>query len=111
MEQGYSVVTTVRSEAKARTVKDAHPNVSKDKLDFAIVEDIAQEGAFNEAVKADPPFEIVIHTSSPFHFNVTDVKKDLLDPAVVGTTGLLKAVKQSAPTVKRVVCLLRRLLS
>ncbi|CAF9918922.1 MAG: methylglyoxal reductase (NADPH-dependent) gre2 [Heterodermia speciosa] len=103
LEQGYSVVTTVRSEAKARTVKDAHPNVSKDKLDFAIVEDIAQEGAFNEAVKADPPFEIVIHTSSPFHFNVTDVKKDLLDPAVVGTTGLLKAVKQSAPTVKRVV--------
>lgn len=111
MEQGYSVVTTVRSEAKARTVKDAHPNVSQGKLDFAIVEDIAQEGAFDEAVKADPPFEIVIHTSSPFHFNIRDVKKDLLDPAVVGTTGLLKAVKQSAPTVKRVVRGLRRLLS
>lgn len=26
-----------------------------------------------------------------------------LDPAIVGTTGLLKAVKQNAPTVKRVV--------
>ncbi|KAL8792831.1 MAG: hypothetical protein Q9195_004560 [Heterodermia aff. obscurata] len=103
LEQGHSVVTTVRSEAKARTIKDAHPHVSKEKLDFSIVEDIAQEGAFNEAVKADPPFEIVIHTSSPFHFNVTDVKKDLLDPAIIGTTGLLRAVKQNAPTVKRVV--------
>lgn len=104
LENGHSVVTTVRSDAKAQTIKDAHPNVAKDMLDFAIVEDIAQEEAFAEAVTSTPPFEIVIHTSSPFHFNVTDVKKDLLDPAVIGTTGLLKAIKQSAPTVKRVVC-------
>ena len=45
----------------------------------------------------------MIHTASPFHFNVTDTKKDLLDPAVFGTTGILKAIKKSAPTVKRVV--------
>ena len=42
-------------------------------------------------------------TSSPFHFNVTDAKKDLLDPAIIGTTGVLKAIKKNAPTVKRVV--------
>ena len=47
----------------------------KDKLDFAIVEDIAKENAFDEAVKSDPPFEALIHTASPFHFNVTDVQK------------------------------------
>jgi nucleoside-diphosphate-sugar epimerase len=45
----------------------------------------------------------VIHTASPFHFNVTDVKKDLLDPAIIGTTGVLKAIKKNAPSVKRVV--------
>jgi nucleoside-diphosphate-sugar epimerase len=39
----------------------------------------------------------------PFHFNVTDTKKDLLDPAIIGTTGILKAIKKNAPTVKRVV--------
>lgn len=39
--------------------------MSKDKLDFAIVKDIAQKGAFDEAVKSDPPFEAVIHTASP----------------------------------------------
>ena len=59
--------------------------------------------AFDEAVKSDPPFDIVIHTASPFHFNVQDVQKDLLDPAINGTTGILKAIKKSAPTVKRVV--------
>ena len=75
----------------------------KAKLDFTIVEDIAQPGAFDKAVQSDPPFEVVIHTASPFHFNVTDNKKDLLDPAVIGTTGILKSVKQHAPTVKRVV--------
>ena len=111
LEQGHSVVTTVRSKAKAQTIKDAHPQVPSAKLDFAIVEDIAQEGAFDEAVKSDPPFETVIHTSSPFHFNVTDVKKDLLDPAIIGTTGLLKAIKQNAPTVKRVVRDFRQLFS
>jgi nucleoside-diphosphate-sugar epimerase len=45
----------------------------------------------------------VIHTASPFHFNVTDTKKDLLDPAIIGTTGILKAIKAHAPGVKRVV--------
>ncbi len=36
--------------------------------------------AFDKAVISDPPFEAVIHTASPFHFNITDTKKDLLDP-------------------------------
>jgi len=103
LQHGHSVVTTVRSQSKADKIKEAHPDTPKDKLDFAIVEDIAQEGAFDEAVKSDPPFEAVIHTASPFHFNVTDTKKDLLDPAIIGTTGVLKAIKKYAPTVKRVV--------
>lgn len=97
------MVTSVRSEEKAAAIRKAHPDVPKEKLDFVIVEDIAVEGAFDKAVKSDPPFEAVIHTSSPFHFNVTDIKKDLLDPAIIGTTGLLKAIQKSAPTVKRVV--------
>ena len=75
----------------------------KDKLDFVIVEDIAKPGAFDKAIVSDPPFETVIHTASPFHFNVTDPQKELLDPAVIGTTGILKSIKQHAPTVKRVV--------
>lgn len=77
LDHGHSVVTTVRSQEKANKIKEAHPNVSEKQLSFAIVEDIAQEGAFDQAVKSDPPFEAVIHTASPFHFNVTDVQKVL----------------------------------
>ncbi|MCJ1471162.1 methylglyoxal reductase (NADPH-dependent) gre2 [Pseudocyphellaria aurata] len=103
LARGHSVVTTVRSQQKAEWIKSAHPDTSKDNLDFAIVEDISRPDAFDEAVISDPPFEVVIHTASPFHYNVTDVKKDLLDPAVIGTTGILKAIKKSAPSVRRVV--------
>ena len=103
LERGYSVVTTVRSLQKAQAIKEAHPTFNKDKLDFAIVEDIAQiDGAlsghslwhwcqsipdlylaFDQAVISDPPFGAVIHTASPYHFNATDVKKELLDPGIV----------------------------
>ncbi len=103
LTQGHSVVTTVRSDAKAQMLRETFPNYGTDKLDFAIVADMAEEGAFDEAVKSDPPFEWVIHTASPFHFNITDTKKDLLDPAIIGTTGILKAIKKNAPSVKRVV--------
>ena len=77
-------------------------DIPSSRLSYVIVEDIAQETAFDEAVKSDPPFEAVLHTASPFHFNVKDAKKDLLDPAIIGTTGILKAIKKNAPSVKRV---------
>jgi len=68
------------------------------------VEDIAKENAFDECVKSvGNGLEAVLHTASPFHFNVTDVKKDLLDPAIIGTTSILSAIKKYAPSVKHVV--------
>lgn len=103
LKRGHDVVFTVRSEEKGQKILENHPGTPSSKLSYVIVKDIAQEGAFDEAVKSDPPFEGVLHTASPFHFNVTDVTKDLLDPAIKGTTGILKAIKKSAPTVKRVV--------
>ena len=89
----------MRSEDKGQFLVDSHKGK---RLSYVIVKDIAQEGAFDEAVKSNPPFDAVLHTASPFHFNVTDPKKDLLDPAIIGTTGILKAIKASAPSVKRV---------
>ncbi|KAF2745069.1 NAD(P)-binding protein [Sporormia fimetaria CBS 119925] len=104
LKHGHSVVTTVRTQEKADKIKAAYQDyVEKGQLGFAIVPDIAQPDAFDKAVVSDPPFEAVLHTASPFHFNVTDVQKDLLDPAVIGTTGILRSIKKSAPTVKRVV--------
>ncbi|KAK2879344.1 hypothetical protein FQN49_000977 [Arthroderma sp. PD_2] len=123
LERGHSVVTTVRSQAKGQRILDAHPAVGKERLDFVVVEDIAQPNGntydpsslhrfksyywarltFEKAVISDPPFEAVIHTASPFHFRAVDARKELLAPAINGTTGILHAIKKNAPSVKRVV--------
>ncbi|KAK1446599.1 ketoreductase [Colletotrichum cuscutae] len=86
LKRGHSVITTVRSQEKAQAVLDAYTDVSHDNFNTVIVPDIAAHGAFEG-----------------FHYNVTDPKKDLIDPAVLGTTGVLKAIEDSCPNVKRVV--------
>ena len=76
LDHGHSVVTTVRTQEKADKIKESYKSaVDKGQLSFAIVPDIAQPDAFEKAVISDPPFEAVLHTASPFHFNVTDVQK------------------------------------
>ncbi|KAH7005055.1 hypothetical protein EDB82DRAFT_488746 [Fusarium venenatum] len=103
LEKDYSIVTTVRSEDKAQKIRNAFPDKVKDgKLEIVIVPDIAKPEAFDQVAKT-PGLEAVVHVASPFHFNITDPKKDLIDPAVIGTTGILKALHASAPKVKRVV--------
>lgn len=37
--------------------------------------------------------------------NVTDVQKEVLDPAIIGTTGLLESAARLAPTVRRFILL------
>ncbi|KAI0117833.1 hypothetical protein GGR51DRAFT_500263 [Nemania sp. FL0031] len=103
LKRGHSVVTTVRSAQKGKHILDAHAACSRDTLDFVIVEDISQAGAFDKAVISEPPFEAVIHTASPYHFKSQDNKKALLEPAINGTVGLLESVYKNAPSVKRVV--------
>ncbi|KAG8707502.1 methylglyoxal reductase (NADPH-dependent) gre2 [Ceratobasidium sp. 423] len=103
LSHGHSVVTTVRSEGKTTYLRQKFADaVAKGQLKFAIVEDITITGAFDEVLKNNT-FDVVLHTSSPFVFTINDIKKDLLDPAILGTTEILKAVKANAPTVKRVV--------
>ena len=99
----HDVVTTVRSDEKGRKIRDYHSSMPESRLSYVIVKDIAQDGSFDQAVVSDPPFEAVIHTASPFHFNVTDAQKDMLDPAINGTTEILKAIKAKSPTVKKMV--------
>ncbi|KIV86932.1 hypothetical protein PV11_02508 [Exophiala sideris] len=100
LQHGHEVVTTVRSDEKGRFLLNMFRGQP---LTYTIVKDISAEGAFDEAVKSDPPFDAVIHTASPYHFDVKDNKRDMLDPAVNGTTGILKAITKGSKSVKNVV--------
>ncbi|KAI7769302.1 hypothetical protein LZL87_011832 [Fusarium oxysporum] len=101
LQEGYEVVATVRSERKGQDILGAFP-AAKAQLSYAIVEDIARENAFDEAVRT-AKFDAVLHVASPYHYKPVDIQKDLIDPAVNGTLNILKAVSEYAPTVKRVV--------
>ena len=50
LEKGYHVRGTVRSDETANNVRRSFPDYH-DQLSFVIVKDIAQKGAFDEAVK------------------------------------------------------------
>lgn len=99
LKAGYKVRGTVRSDQSANAVRKSHAKYA-DQLSFAIVKDVAAPGAFDEAVKG---VDGVIHTASPFQMDVEDNERDLLDPAIKGTTGILEAIQKNNPDVKRVV--------
>jgi len=106
LEQGYKVTATVRSPSKAQQILDLHPDW-KENVTFAFVPDVIAPGAFNELFKSQTPgFSYIIHTASPVTFTVEDVKRDLIDPAVRGTTEILKAAHEfGGRQVKRLVLL------
>lgn len=99
LENGYTVRGQVRNEASAHKVHKVFPDAGA-RLTTVVVPDITLPGAFDDAVK---DVAGVIHTASPFVFAVEDNEKDLLDPAVKGTTRVLEAVAAHAPQVRRVV--------
>lgn len=96
--EGYSVRGTCRSRSKAEEWIAMFPQ-HKSKFEYAIVEDIVNPHAFDEAVKGA---DIIAHTASPFHSNMTDNEKDFLLPAITGTRNLVEATKLE-PKIKRVV--------
>ncbi|KAF9232841.1 hypothetical protein BU15DRAFT_67092 [Melanogaster broomeanus] len=99
LERGYSVRGTARSVAKGEHLKKTFASYG-DKFEVVVVEDIAKDGAFDEAVKGVDAIE---HTASPFHLNAVD-PDELIIPAVNGTVGMLKSVlKDESTKVKRVV--------
>ena len=54
---------------------------------------------------SDPPFEGAVNCASPYHYKskTPEEIRRLISTAVDGTTGIPKAIKAHAPTVKRVV--------
>ncbi|KAJ3387580.1 methylglyoxal reductase (NADPH-dependent) gre2 [Entophlyctis sp. JEL0112] len=96
LDAGFKVRGTVRSDAKGAELAKVFVS---DRFSHFVVPDIAAPGAFDKAVVGA---DYVLHTASPFHFNVTDAR-DLVNPAVEGTLSMLKAVDAHGPSVKRVV--------
>ena len=100
LEAGYKVRAAVRSEDKASAIKAA-PSVSRylDSIEFTIVPDILEDGAYDKAVKG---VSYILHSASPISFPTDDPERDLIEPAVKGTTGILKSAAKIS-TIKRII--------
>ncbi|KAI1163857.1 ketoreductase [Nemania serpens] len=100
---GLQVVVTARSDEKGKRVIESVKPQQRKQVSYVVVQDIAKEGAFDQVLQSQAPFVFVVHTASPYHLNVEDPVKDFLDPAIKGTTGLMRSIKEHGPTVKRLV--------
>ncbi|PWY81748.1 NAD dependent epimerase/dehydratase [Aspergillus sclerotioniger CBS 115572] len=106
IERGYAVTATVRSQSKADDIIKTHPSW-KDKVEFAVVADFTSEEPFDDLFRhAKKPFNYVIHAASPANFEASDIQKEVIEPAEMGTTEILKATHEyGGPTIKRFIIL------
>ncbi|EEU35973.1 uncharacterized protein NECHADRAFT_96506 [Fusarium vanettenii 77-13-4] len=93
LERGHKVVTTVRSKEEEQVVRDAHKYTYQDYLEVPLTRRRRSRVLRRYCT---------LHRHS-FMISAIDAKKELVDPAVYGTTWLFEAVHRYAPTIKRIV--------
>jgi nucleoside-diphosphate-sugar epimerase len=106
LKAGYSIRATVRSQAKADAVL-ATPTIKATKpgsrLTFVIVPDMLAEGAYDEVVKGVTyVFHIASTTIHGEGFTEDQFEKELIEPALKGTSSILTAAFKTTG-IKRIV--------
>ncbi len=100
LDKGHHVKVSVRD--KSKTAKYNHlfkaEKDSTGKLEL-VEANLTTVGSFDELVKG---CDAIIHLASPFILSFDDPKKDLIDPALIGTQNVLNAASKSN-IVKRIV--------
>lgn len=103
LQQNYKVLGSARSIERGKHLKEVVFSNSKN-FDYTVVNDISNETAFDPVFEEHKDIEVVLHTASPFRFDVNNIESDLLVPAVNGTKGILESIKKhAAKNVERVV--------
>ncbi|KAI8585629.1 hypothetical protein BDZ88DRAFT_432114 [Geranomyces variabilis] len=99
LAKGYRIRGTLRSAAKAKSLKDRWDAAGyAGKFEF-VSADLSAQNAFLEAAYG---VDAVAHVASPVTFTAADPYRDVINPAVQGTLSVLRAAK-ATPSVKRVV--------
>lgn len=104
LKAGYTVNIVVRSEDKAKLVREAPAIASLGKdsaCKYFVVPDLAAEGCLDEATAGT---DLVVHCATPMPFTDGDMERDVIIPAIQCTLRALESAKK-AGTVKRVVVL------
>ncbi|MEM8924053.1 MAG: aldehyde reductase [Actinomycetota bacterium] len=97
LDNGYAVVGTVRSTAKADETREAVGSAHHDRLSFATVDLTSDDGWDDALAGADG----LVHSASPFPLGSPSDPDELIRPAVDGTLRAMRAAK--AAGIDRVV--------
>ncbi|XDD50681.1 SDR family oxidoreductase [Leptospira sp. WS92.C1] len=104
LEEGISVRATVRSKTDSKKISHLQKLSDRFPGKLELFEaDLLKEGSFQNAIQDRGGVELIIHTASPFFIDgVKNAQKELVDPALQGTTNVLNSANKS-PSVKRIV--------
>ncbi len=100
LDDGITVHAAVRNPDNEKKI--GHLKAAAENAPGAIKffkSDLMQPGSYKEAMQG---CELVYHTASPFTTDVKDPQKELIDPAVNGTSNVLESANE-VESVKRVV--------
>ncbi|MDJ0842043.1 MAG: NAD-dependent epimerase/dehydratase family protein [Acidobacteriota bacterium] len=100
LEEGFTVHAPVRDPNNPEKLKYLNEiaAATPGKVKY-FKADLLEEGSYAEAMTG---CELVFHTASPFKVNVKDPRRELVDPAKLGTRNVLEEANRT-PSVKRVV--------
>ncbi len=100
LEKGHTIRLTVRNKKQSEKYQflEEVARVSEGTLEIWEA-DLLNEGSFDEAAKG---CDWIAHMASPFILKVKNAQRDLVDPAVKGTTNVLEAANRSG-SVKKVI--------
>lgn len=101
LEAGHTVRATVRDPDKVKGLEHLHALAEDHPGSLSLHRaDLLEPGSFTEALSG---CELVMHTASPFLMGrIRDAERQLIRPALEGTTNVLNSV-DATPSVKRVV--------
>ncbi|MGW3817570.1 NAD-dependent epimerase/dehydratase family protein [Streptomyces sp. NPDC005046] len=102
LERGYTVRATVRGTASAAKTRPLREMQEVFPGRLALFEaDLLAEGSFDAAMSG---CGVVFHVASPFLMpeRIKDGRRDMVDPALLGTRNVLAGVERT-PTVEKVV--------
>ena len=98
IEEGYTVHATVRDKNDKSKVDVLKALVKEETNRLKIFEaDLLVKNSFNKAMEG---CSVVFHTASPFKLDIKDPKKELINPALLGTENVLNSVNNSAYNIK-----------
>ena len=99
IKEGYTVHATVRDKNNKSKVNVLESLVEETNRLKVFEADLLVKDSFNKAMEG---CSVVFHTASPFKLDIKDPKKELINPALIGTENVLNSVNNS-DCVKKVV--------